>query len=311
MRLVRWLSTVVAISLVSIFLSEQGAIDPVRNLSLTITSPAQVGLRDIASPVSDVFAGLTDRGSLVEENDRLRAQVEELQAQLAEQQDTDQRIQELEAALGVRQSRPEDTLEAANVIAEDTSGLKRFIAIDRGERDGLDEGMIVLSRNGSLIGTIAQIYSDFAWVRLITDPDSTVNVQVNQSSSAGAAPDITTEQPPVGAPTPSPSPTAVSPTPLPEPASSLVRAVARGDLRRGITLDLIPSGASIAQGDLVVTSGHGGNYPRGLLVGSIHAIQERLQAPFKSAAITATADLSGLDTVLVLTNFMPARLTSP
>jgi rod shape-determining protein MreC len=307
MRLARWLSTVVAISFVGIFLSEQGAIDPVRNLSLTITSPAQGGLRDMASPVSDVLAGLSDRGSLVEENDRLRAQVEELQAQLAEQQDTDQRIQELEAALGVKQSRPEDTLEAANVIAEDTSGLKRFMAIDRGERDGLDEGMIVLSRNGSLIGTIAQIYSDFAWVRLITDPDSTVNAQVNQSSSSEAASAITTSQPPVGTPTPP----AASPTPVPEPASSLVRAVARGDLRRGITLDLIPSGASIAPGDLVVTSGHGGNYPRGLLVGSIHAIQERPQAPFKSAAITAAADLSGLDTVLVLTNFMPARLTSP
>lgn len=301
----------VAISAVSICLSEQGTIDPLRNLSLTVTSPAQGGLRDIASPVSDIFAGLTDRGSLAEENERLKAEVEELQAQLAEQQDTRQRIQELEDALGVKQGRPDDTLEAANVIAEDTSGLKRFIAIDRGERDGLDEGMIVLSRNGSLVGTIAQIYSDFAWVRLITDPDSAVNVQVNPSASPEGAPVITPEQPPVGTATPQPSIPTGSATPAPAPVSNLVRAVARGELRRGITLDLIPSGEVIAPGDLVVTSGHGGNYPRGLFVGSVRVIQERPQAPFKSATIAAAADLSGLDTVLVLTNFIPARLTSP
>lgn len=300
-----------AISVVSIFLSEQGTVDPLRNLSLTVTSPAQGGLRDIASPVSDIFAGLSDRGSLAEENERLRAQVEELQTQIAEQQDTSQRIQELEDALGVKQGRPEDTLEAANVIAEDTSGLKRFIAIDRGERDGLDEGMIVLSRNGSLIGTIAQIYGDFAWVRLITDPDSTVNVQVNPSASPGGARVITPEQPAAGTPTPQPSTPAVSPTPTPAPVSNLVRAVARGELRRGITLDLIPSLDVVAPGDLIVTSGHGGNYPRGLLVGSVKVIQERPQAPFKSATIAAAANLSGLDTVLVLTNFIPARLTSP
>ena len=86
---------------------------------------------------------------------------------------------ELEEALGSKQARPEDQLLAANVIAEDTSGLKRMIAIDRGSNDGLDEGMVVLSRGGSLVGTVARAYEDFAWIRLITDPDSAINAQVS------------------------------------------------------------------------------------------------------------------------------------
>ena len=53
---------------------------------------------------------------------------------------------ELEAALGVKQRRPDEHLLAANVIAEEPSGLKRAIAIDRGLSDGIDEGMVVLSR---------------------------------------------------------------------------------------------------------------------------------------------------------------------
>ncbi len=304
-----------AVSLVSIFLSEQGAADPIRNASLTITAPVQGGLRDAASPVSNVFSGITDRGDLVEENDRLRAEVERLQALVAQQQETQQRIQELEDAVGVKESRPDDVLKAASVIGEDTSGLKRFIAIDVGQNDNVDEGMIVLSRNGSLVGTIAKIYGDFAWVRLITDPDSAINAQLG-ATAADIPPtgsDVATPVTPTpGAATPQAS-SAPGGTPSPESASDSapVRAVAKGELRRGMLLDLVPSDAKIATGDLVITSGHGGNYPRGLLLGTIESVEERPQAPFTSATIKPAADLTDLDTVLVLLSFKPARLVSP
>lgn len=321
MRFVWWLATIFGISLLSIFLSEQGAADPIRNLSLTATSPVQNGLRDVASPVNDIFEGITDRGDLAAENERLREQVEALQAQLAEQQDTQQRIQELEDAVGVKQSRPEDLLRAANVIAEDTTGLKRYIAIDVGKSDGLDEGMVVLSRSGSLIGTIAQIYDNFAWIQLITDPDSAVNAQVSATplgETSATGPEVVTPVSPTPQPSGPPAPTSTPPaTAAAAPGSDdtsqtePIRAVAKGELRRGILLDLVPSDSAVSPGDLVLTSGHGGNYPRGLLLGSIEDVEQRPQAPFKTATIQPAADLSGLDTVLVLISFTPARLTSP
>ena len=312
MRLVWWFAAVFTICLLSIVLSELGTLSPLRNLSLTANAPVQRGLRDVASPISNVFEGITDRGDLAEENERLRDELERYRVQLAEQQDTEERIRELEDALGVKQSRPDDLLKAANVIAEDTAGFKRFIAIDLGQDDGLDEGMVVLSRNGSLIGTIALISADFAWVRLITDPDSAVNAQVNAGEAAtapaGGEGVVTPGTPPASA-TPSPSPaTSPQPTaPPPEPA----RAVAKGELKRGVLLDLLPSDARVAGGDLVLTSGHGGNYPRGLLIGTIKDVEARPQAPFQTATVEPAANLLGLDTVLVLISFQPARLTSP
>lgn len=84
-----------------------------------------------------------------------------------------------------------------------------------------------------------------------------------------------------------------------------------GDQRSGLMLDLIPSDAPIKAGNLVVTSGLGGNFPRGLLLGSIIDVKERPQAPFKSATIEPAARLTGLETVLVLISFKPARLTGP
>jgi len=316
MRFVWWLAAVVVISLVSIFLSERRALDPVQNFSLSITAPATTGLRDVARPVDDFFAGITDRDDLVRENRDLKQQLEELQQALAEQQDARQRVRELEEALGVKQGRPDDQLLAANVIAEDTSGLKRMIAIDRGLSDGLDEGMVVLSRSGSLVGTISRVYEDFAWVRLITDPDSTVNAQVvpapTSTQAATGAPDVIVPATPTpGAAAPSSS-TTPAPTPTPTPAAgadSPLRGVAEGDLRRGILLDLLPPDLTLVEGSLVSTSGLGGNYPRALLIGSVEAVDQRPQAPFTRATLKPAAEMSGLDTVLVLLNFRPARLS--
>ncbi len=309
MRVIWWLATLTVVSLISIILSHHRALDPVQNLSLSITSPVQSGLRDIASPANDLFEGIVDRGGIIRENERLREENERLKAQLADQQAAAQRVLELEDALGVKQSRPEDQLLGASVIAQDPSGLKRAIAIDRGLGDGVDEGMVVLSRNGTLVGTVSRAYQDFAWVRLITDPDSSVNAQVNVGGTQPQTtppPVLTPETPAPGAAEPTPGPTAA---PGGEPAA--VRGVAEGNLRQNLILDLLPPDATIAEGSLVTTSGLGGNYPRGILLGSVKSVEERPQSPFKRATLEPAAQLSGLDTVLVLISFKPARLSGP
>jgi rod shape-determining protein MreC len=312
MRLIWWLGTVVAVSLISIILSERHTISPVHNLTLAASAPVESILYGAVQPLDDIFEGIKDHGSLVRENEDLRKQVEELQAQVAAQQSDEARIQELEDALGVKQNRPDDQLLGANVIAQDPSGLKKMVAIDRGSGDGVEEGMVVLSRSGSLVGTVATVYKAYAWIRLITDPDSAVNAQVNVGPTSTQV--LTPEQ---GTSTPGPSDTpaaSASPSPTPAPGSAntaSVRGVADGDLRQGIILDLLPPDAAIAKGTLVVTSGLGGNFPPGLLIGSIKEIEQRPQAAFKKATLEPAAQLSSLETVLVLVSFKPERLQAP
>ena len=280
MRVIWWLLTVVSVSLLSIILSQQRALDPLENLSLRITSPTEGGLRDLADPIAQLFEGIVDRGDLVRENRRLKEELERLQGQAAANQDATLRIQELETALGVKQGRSQDQFLAANVIAQDPSGLKRAIAIDRGTSDGVDEGMVVLSTGGSLVGTVSRSYKDFSWVRLVTDPESAVNAQVLDGSPESQE-------------------------------GSAARGVAVGNLRQGLVLDMLPSDSQVTEGNLVITSGLGGNYPRTLLIGSVKAVEERPQAPFKRATLEPAAALSSLETVLVLTSFRPARLVGP
>jgi rod shape-determining protein MreC len=315
MRLFWWLAIVAAISLVGIVLSQRRTLDPVQNLSLTATTPLASSLRNATRPVDDLFKGVIDRGDIARENRDLREQLEQLQNTLASRQDAEQRVRELEAAVGVKQARPEDKLLVANVVSDDTSGLKRMIAIDRGSKDGIDEGMVVLSRSGSLVGTISRAYDEFAWVRLITDPDSSVNAQVIAApqpspGGSGESPALPTPTPPPASPvspTPAPSTTPAAPSPTPSPTP--IRGVADGDLKRGLLLDLLPADTSLPEGSLVTTSGLGGNYPRALLIGSVQSVEQRPQSPFTKAMVEPAANLSGLDTVLVLISFTPARLT--
>jgi rod shape-determining protein MreC len=274
MRLLWWTPAVITLSLLSILLSESRTLDPFQNLTLTVSAPVQTGVGDVAKPAESFLTGLFNRGDVVRENERLRAEVERLQTQLAGSEEAQRRIRELEQALDIRQSRPEDELLLADVIAQDPSGVKRALAINRGSADGLDEGMVVLSKSGSLVGTVSQVFDDYAWLRLVSDPNSAVNV-------------------------------AVLPTSDKEEDS---RGVAVGDLRSSLSLDLLPADAAIAEGDFVTTSGLGGNYPPALLVGTVQSVEEQPQALTKRARIDPAADLSSLETVLIITNFLPARL---
>ena len=278
MRTLWWTLAMAGLSLVSILLSENRTFDPLQNLSLTVAAPIEGGLRDVAQPVSDFFEGVLNRGDIVRENERLRRELERLQTEMAAGEDARRRVRELEEALGFKQSRPEDQLVAADVIAQDPSGLKRALAINRGSKDGLDEGMVVLSRDGSLVGTVSLVHDDFAWLRLITDPNSAVNIAVQ---------------------------------PQGEDTAPAARGIALGDLRSGVGLEMLPTEVEIKQGDLVTTSGLGGNYPRALLLGTIKTVEARPQAPSKSAILEPAANLSALETVFIVTSFKPARLSAP
>ena len=277
MRTLWWTLAIVGMSLVSIVLSEHRTFDPLQNLSLTIAAPVDSGIRDLANPASDFFQGIFNRGDIVRENERLRREMERLQTQVAAGEDATRRVRELEDALGFKDSRPDDQLVVADVIAQDPSGLKRALAINRGSNDGLDEGMVVLSRDGSLVGTVSLVYDDFAWLRLITDPNSAVNIAVLPQGAKDAA----------------------------------ARGIAAGDLRSGVTLEMLPTETEVNPGDLVTTSGLGGNYPRALLLGTVKTVEDKPQAPSKRAVLEPAADISALETILVVTSFKPARLAAP
>ncbi len=150
----------------------------------------------------------------------------------------------------------------ANVIGHNLSDLEKTVLIDRGEQNGLKEGMPVIAGDGVMVGKIATVYPASALVRLISDSRSKIAVTVlNKDKSIGIV-----------------------------------------ESGFGVSLQMtnIPRNESVQINDKITTSGLEDFIPRGLLIGNVSAIQNEAYQSFQQAVITPTVDAAKLSIVSVL-----------
>jgi rod shape-determining protein MreC len=271
-RVGTWTLGVVVLSLALILLSKAGMLDPLQSGFLGITSPVQHGLRNAADPLAAWLSDITDIGGLRKENDELRAENEQLKDDIARLRESQVQIQQLQKLLQIKQSYPDEEFLAANILAKDPSNLKEAVAIDRGKRDGLREGMIVVTEGHSVVGTVTRVFDSYSWVTLITDPNSAVSAMVQESRAPG---------------------------------------VVTGSYSRTLSIEFVAQGAAVKDGDVVITSAIGGLFPPGLVIGKVTAVGGTSQDLFKKVTLEPLAGLSHLETVLVLTSFLPTSLETP
>lgn len=195
-------------------------LDPFQNLGLRLASP----FTGAVSAIAELLSG--EDGPPQTE---LEARIEELLAEKASLQERAGQVAELEAMLGFTQANPQFQYEGASVIERRTGNFENLLAIDRGSDDGIKEGMVVLSPQGSLAGHIVRVFANYSWVRLIIDSNVAVQVEVPTADIDG---------------------------------------VTASDGGRTLTLDLVLKNANVQVGDEVISSA-GINFPEGLIVGLI------------------------------------------
>jgi rod shape-determining protein MreC len=263
-----WFTFVVAAAAIFLLGSRFAVFDPLENATLSFTAPIESGLSNATRPVATFVNNLTDVSSVSDKNQALTEENERLKAQVVRLQDAEAELQQLQQQLKIRQPRGGDAFVAAKVFAREPSNSSDVIAIDRGTSDGLTLGMIALTRQGSLIGTVTEVLDDVAWVTLISDPTSAVSATVQASK---------------------------------------VQGIVAGSTDGTLTMEFVDRTADVARGDLVVTSAVGGSYPPGELVGEVVDVGQTPQELFKSVTVQPLADLSNIESVIVLTSFEPAQ----
>ncbi len=259
-------------ALVLIAMSTAGILRPVEDASYTVIAPAEGLLRAIASPLADIVTNFGDIRDLTRQNDQLRTENERLEAQIARLREEATRREELERLLEVKQAIANQDFLAAQVIARDPSNLRQVIAIDRGKGDGIKTGMPAVTEGRTLVGTVTRVEGDHAWITLVTDVDSAVSAIVLESRAQG---------------------------------------VVSGGYSRRLAMEFVAQDAAVKEGDTVVTSGLGGSYPAGLVVGRVTGIGGSRQEVFRKVTVEPLASLSRLETVLVMTSFIPVKIPVP
>jgi len=158
----------------------------------------------------------------------------------------------------------------ARVIGSDALGLSRSLAINRGTLDGVRKGAAVFAPDGA-VGQVLLAGRHASRVLLITDHHSGVDGIVQRTRARG---------------------------------------IVEGAVGGGCGLKFVKRTERLEVGDLVVTSGMDGIFPKGLMVGHISGIDRRGQSLFQYATIEPAVDFGRLEEVLVARE-QPVRLPAP
>lgn len=149
---------------------------------------------------------------------------------------------------------------AARVIGRSSGAWDQSVTIGAGEDSGVDAGMTVMGTSG-VIGQVISTTSSSATVRLLTDPQSGVAVVVQSNRAEG---------------------------------------IVRGSLEGLLYLEDVDSEADVAVGDVVVTSGLGGSYVSGLIVGTVVSVEADQGTGSRTIIVSPNEEADPLGEVVVV-----------
>lgn len=233
-----------------------------------VTSPAQTAVGAPGSLLDGLFGNLGNAGQLRQENEELRAEIASLRQQVVKLPELENENQILRDQLAYRQSQPDLKTRSARIIGHDTNPLVDSVTVDQGTSAGLSDGLVAVSPAG-LVGRVERAGPSSSKVLLLTDSASAVNCVIQGSRARGVA-EGTTD------------------------GSLVMRFVGQGD--------------AVRVGDKVVTSGLGTQFPPGLLVGTVSDVRRNDADPFQVVTVAPAVDFDHLESVLVVTSFVPGRL---
>jgi rod shape-determining protein MreC len=159
---------------------------------------------------------------------------------------------------------------AARVIGLPTNSWEGALVVDKGSLAGVKAGMAVTAAQG-LVGQVVEVAPNASKVRLITDRRSGVAVFVQRTRAPG---------------------------------------IVQGSLEGALSLAFVDRKFKTRQGDVVVTSGIGGVYPKGIVVGDVTTVRDERDKPFPGITVTSRVPITAVEEVYVVTQ-PPAKLVQP
>lgn len=269
-RKVVLLGSLVAACLVLLTLQTRGYGSAAGDIFAVVTAPIQTGLAKASRATFGLWTTYLDWKNVRAENRRLREEVQELRVQSLRVTETDDENRRLRRLLALQEQLPLTTL-SGEIIAREWGGWIRSLTVNRGRGDNVPRLTAVISPNG-LIGRVVDVRPGASIVQVLTDPTSTVGAHVLRTRTPG-----------------------------------IVEGDPRGTLRFKF---MARDGASIQNGDVLVTAGQGGLFPRGIPIGTVRSIDNRGAALFHYAELTPAVDFARVDEVLLVTGDSQRDLTA-
>lgn len=226
------------------------------------------GLDNSVEDLSNVASyAVLPRHELVRQIENLRQTNQILQARSMQAEEWRKENERLRSQLGIQRVYPW-RMKVARVVARDPANWWRSLKIDLGTRDGISSNAPVLTVNG-LVGRVSEAGLTHSQIVLVGDPDCRVSVLIADEKSR--------EQGMIAPSSSSPSDDAL------------------------VDLSYLSRNAKLAAGQTVVTSGQGGVFPAGIVVGHIADFRTIGYGLYKEARVSLAVKMNQLEEVWVMT----------
>ncbi len=269
-----YIGLIVALIGLGAVLDRLGYMGPVKSLLQAALAPLQGEISGTTRQFSDYFAVSANVQALRARNQELETLVSNLMVENVQLKEVERENEALRQLLNYTRNNPQFTYETTSVVGRsigvDPTNLLYYIYVDVGTRDGVAKGMPVITDRG-LVGRVTAAGPNSAQVLMLIDPASSVNAIIQNSRVTG---------------------------------------VVKGNIDGTVTMERIPPTEKVNPGDIVLTSGLGGNFPNKLVIGQITEVTQRDQDMFQVAHIRPTVDFGKLETMLVVTSFKPVDFQS-
>ena len=262
----------VAAVLLSVALSLGSAVfgspDPLSNAVGALVTPFRSGITGVLDWFDGVREYVLHYDELHEELDDLRAQVAKLEDEVRQNEQAARENEKLRELLSLKQKRSDFSFQSARVSERSTDNWTNTITLSRGTDAGLEPGDCVITETGALVGIIDTVGVNWSIVSTVINTTTELGGIVNRTYSAGVLEGDFT-------------------------------LMGQGKLKLGYLSD----SARLVSGDEVLTSGKGGVYPSGLVVGTVDGVFTDPSGINRYAVVTPAAELADLTHVFVITDF--------
>lgn len=258
------LIVVLLLVLAAVSHNEKSRVNIISNIISIPAVPMQKAVFFIDEKITSFISYFEDVKAIREENEQLKQKLSQLEQDVRDIERLRKENKELRDALNFKDQYEEYEFMGANIIAKDPGNWFDVFTIDRGSKDGIEENSPVITAYG-LVGRVSKIDAFTSKVISIIDMDSNVSARLSKSRDL---------------------------------------IVVRGDMElrnKGLCrADYIPPDVDVLPGDTVETSGIGGIFPKGIIIGKVVKVVQNEGQYDSYAIIEPVVDFKRLEDVIVL-----------
>lgn len=247
--------------------SQEGAQNIPRNLLEMITTPFKTAGAWVADTAGEFFDGVLNYKNTLEENEALKAENSELNNRLIDYEKIKDENEQYRTIQGIQEIYPDFEIIMGFVISRDPADRFSSFMIDRGTLHGVSLNDPVITPGG-LVGIVTQVGPISSRVRTILSPENDVSCIEIVSKELGVL-------------------------------SGNVTLSTQGLAK----LSILSEETVIKDGDMLVTAGASGIYPKGVPVGKVVSVETEPHGVTKYAVIRPISEIDKVSTVQVITNF--------